>query len=467
MDQTYSLDSSGHLFKNNADKVSEIHPIQADVLGLGTIMSDPYQHFFKNPFNSISYLVNDHITETVVAHPSSFYPGSPFDVFESIRKYETEKKLLIPRFYLYPTSACNSHCIICQFAFRHKKPYFIPFNSIKTYVDYLDSQLPRPRALSTIISGDGEPTLYPHFEEMIQFLNEKDIRMFLSSNFLMSGTNRTRKIATIGDNVDMLTISIKGLSSGSYRKYQGKRDNDYGLEQVMFNLEDFLNRIIKQNRRSTILVGVASLILPENTGYYVPMVKRFIELGLDYVYLNEVEPSYKRWNIDFSSSQRQQTDEELMELEQLDSSGTMIRFPTDYMKGTTGESVYYDANQRICPDICGSALWNPLLMAIENQASLIACRSNDKFTNSSFFFNQKTDLEQVGEFMSPESINRVMSVTDSCNSCRLERQVRLYDELIAIERKYSYGGKFVLNFPASIVNQKIGVINFEKTFNRR
>ncbi|MDD5456959.1 MAG: radical SAM protein, partial [Candidatus Margulisbacteria bacterium] len=441
------LNKSGNLFIESGTALIKLNQKQVVASNLKTLQDNPEEHFFRMPFNSISYVVKGRIIETITAHPSSFYPGSPFDVFMAVKAYLQKGKHILPRFYLYPSSACNSKCIICPFTFRHKTPFFIPLESITGIIDFMDAQQPRPRTLSAIISGDGEPTLHKDMDKFLRYMYERNIRTFLSSNFIFPGTERQDKEDSIADTVSMLTISIKGLSPSSYLRYQGLDNPQSGLDRVMENLEKLIKKTEDNGRRKDMLVGVASLILPENTGSYTDMTKRFVDLGLDYVYLNVVEPSYKAWGIQFDKKTKAKTIEELEQLAQFSNSGTMIRYSTELFKGTTGESVYYDARTRNERDICGSALWNPLFMSMDKKPAVIACRASDKFQKTEFAFTRDIYRTGMAEIFSGSRINQVMSVTEHCEQCRLERQVRLFDDLIRIERANEFRGEFVLDFP--------------------
>lgn len=459
---TISLNKEGVLFVNNGVTIQKMDSSNVTRNGLGFLSRDPYQHFFRTPFNSISYVKDGNVLEEFSSHPSSFYPGSPFDVFSSVRSYLVDNKVVFPRFYLYPSSACNSKCIICPFRFRHENPFFIPLETVKGIIDFMHGQTPRPKSLSVIISGDGEPTLHPSIGSILGYMHQRDIKIFLTSNLVMPRIRTSDKLKAIADNVSMLTVSVKGLFADSYNKYHGT-DSFY---RVMDNIEK-LDIMLKDNgRRKDVLFGVASLILPENTGHYEEIVGRFVELGLDYVYLNVVEPSYHKWGISFSEQQKQQTLNELDSLDQFKGSGTMIRYSKELFNGTTGQSVYFDANGRHEPSVCGSALWNPLFMSEDRRTSMIACRSSDKFQNKDFIFGQTDDAKNMGDLTLPSNIARVMSNTSKCFNCRLERQVRLFDDLIRIEQTHGYGGEFVLNFKKDVAESKIGTTFFESTFNR-
>ncbi|MEI7941762.1 MAG: radical SAM protein [Candidatus Riflemargulisbacteria bacterium] len=457
-----SLNNKGNLYLNNGSRLRPVSLEEAKKLGIDSLTANHLQHFFKTPFTSISYISGGRELERFTTHPSSFYPGSPFDVFSAVKTYLETSAVIFPRFYLYPSSACNSKCIICPFRFRHQNPFYIPLETMQGIIDYMHGQTPRPKTLSAIISGDGEPSLHPDFKKFLLYMSEKDIRMFLSSSLILPGSTAKDKINVIADTVSMLTMSIKGLSPEAYHKYQGVDS----FSRVMNNMKTLVNRLNNQNRRQEALLGVATLILPENTGHYVEMVRRFVELGIDYVYLNVVEPSYKQWGITFSETLKQQTITELNALKEFNNSGTVIRFSTDIFQGTTENSVYFDANNRQNTDICGSALWNPLFMSDGKHTDMIACRSSDKFLNADFSFGKTNKGQDLSTLVSDENIKRVMANTSKCFNCRVERQVKLFDDLINIERTYDFSGEFVINFAPNVLATKGGALVFENTFRK-
>src|SRR3989338_4704392 len=113
---TVLLDELGQVYQNRDGKVVGLLVDEAiQTTGLARIVNDPTQHFFKTPYHSAVYVVDGTIVGSINIHPSSFYPGSPFDTFKATEKFYTEGKLMIPRFYLYPSGICNSSCGICQF----------------------------------------------------------------------------------------------------------------------------------------------------------------------------------------------------------------------------------------------------------------------------------------------------------------------------------------------------------------
>jgi MoaA/NifB/PqqE/SkfB family radical SAM enzyme len=425
------------------------------------LKNNTYSHFFKTPFNSISYIINDKIVKTIKTHPSSFYPGSPFDVFNSVRSYLKYERLYFPRFYLYPSSFCNARCPICQFNFRRKNGDIICFESIKKMIDEITYNNPT-KFLSAIISGDGEPTTHPDFDRIITYLNDKGIRIFLTSNLLLS-KNREKILQIIGKKCDMLTVSIKGLDTISYAKYQGI-DKDNLFKIVLENIEYLLNVISKNNRRNKILIGIASLILPENIKHYLKMIDYFISIGLDYLYLNPLEPSYSFWNIQFSDTEQKETIEVIEKIKEYQNCNTVIRYPKNPFALKNSDTVYYNAKNRKVQSICGSALWNPILIPSENGGTFLSCRSSEKFTNKDFWYTDNINKFNVLKELNQVKISNVMKTTQLCSECHLERQVKLFDEIIFTEKQYNFNGFFSLNFNIKSLTYKGGAIAFEDTF---
>lgn len=460
------LDKIGCLYTILGDQLVQYIPTDGndiDVL-LKSFQASPYQLFFKHPFTGIAYAVGDKIIENFKTHPSSFYPGSPFDVFEVVKTYLAKNQLIIPRFYLYPSSTCNARCPICQFNFRRKNPTYLRWDVIKKTFTYMACQQSKPKKLSVIISGDGEPTLHPDFIKILEYCAESQINIFLTSNWILPPKTRDRIIDKIAQHVSMLTISLKGLNSISYHHYQGIDSSQNIFNRVLKNLEILLERLEQLGRRNEVLIGIASLILPENTLSYRKMIEYFVANKLAYVYLNVVEPSYEQWGITFTEMEQQQTLETLKSLKDYRNCGTLIRFPENPFKTRYNYSVYYDADQRSVKHLCGSALWNPIVIPRNHDDGIfLSCRSSEHFDNENFWYSGSVANEDFQSMISRDRISKVMAATTSCHQCRLERQVRLFDNLLKTEIENNLKGTFLLTFNKEKLGKNNGAITFEET----
>lgn len=457
------LNDNGNLYGMDRGHVA-VDPLNSVTRELfREILRDPYQHFFKIPFSSINYNINGEVRARFSAHPSSFYPGSPFDTFKAVRVFLQEQRVILPRMYIYPTSVCNSHCLICQFNFRRTSPCHIPWELLHTAIERFKENAKDIRTPSLIILGDGEPTLYPNFQKLLSLAGEFGIRVFLTTNWILTNKRKIDCINAVAQYATMITISIKGINKAAYDKYQGLHSGST-FDKVIRNIENLIERLNRFGRRSDVLVGVASLILPENTPSYIEMIKYFSSLGVDYVYFNLVEPSYHQWGISFTEEEVRITRDIISELPNIETNDTVVRYPLDPFN-LIRETVYYDAQNRTKKDVCGSALWNPIIIPSEGDGILLSCRNSDNFNQPSFWYCDTLKDFSIEKRMGADAQERVMKATQGCRRCRLERQVKMFDQLIDIDSRYHCKGRFMLEFDITkLANRKSGrAIAFEDT----
>ena len=65
------------------------------------------------------------------------------------------------------TNACIHNCSNCtRFCGHHKKPFFMDVETFKQAVDSMEGYV------GTVSMMGGEPTIHPHFEEMVRYLGD-------------------------------------------------------------------------------------------------------------------------------------------------------------------------------------------------------------------------------------------------------------------------------------------------------
>jgi MoaA/NifB/PqqE/SkfB family radical SAM enzyme len=363
--------------------------------------------------------------------PGDFNPGSPFDAFYAARAYIRNGELYFPRLYLYPTSVCNSHCPLCQFHSRHRENASLSKNAALDVLETLRNHAGKIKTQTLIISGDGEPMMFPYLQELLEKSRESRFRVFLTTNLRKPYKKNQALYETIAKACAMITISIKGLSNEAYLCHQGiKAQGEF--EQVIGNLTALAELRRKYGRKEDCLLGVASLFLPENTSHYLTMIHRLHDLGVDYFYINQVEPSVEHWGISFTEEERQETLRQLSEYAVSPHKNMMVRCAGNPFKQAYGNTVYYDAAKlRIHPELCGSALFNPLVLSDERNAVWRSCRNSELFENPSFMY--QTDEKKI----TANSVAGVLSAASECHNCRLERQVKHFDKIMDLELKHT------------------------------
>ncbi len=442
------LNRHGEIFCSEGDI---LHRVEA-AGKLKQLCQNPYDSFFKQSFHKVACCVESgespKVVKTFYMTAGDFNPSSLFDACYAVRQYISHQKLYLPRLYLYPTSVCNSRCRLCQFHERHDTGEHLRQSEMKKALDTFYSYKGEIKSQSVIISGDGEPLVYPHIKALLEQAAVYGFRVFLTTNLIKPyiGNGAVYELMTTSK---MITVSIKGLSADAYAYNQGLSDRSI-FDRVLKNL-----RTLRDMAKDS-LIGVASLILPENTGHYRRAIDLFAGMGLDYFYLNQVEPSPQKWGIKFTEEQKVSTSAEFTAYANSPYKNMIVRFPLNPFETRYQDTAYYDAAKlRENKDICGSALFNPLVMGQDGKAKWIACRSSEMFENNAFHY--KTDINGIEDF----SAQSVMSATQKCHSCRLERQVKHFDKIISVEREYNGKLEYYLVFDTEKLADGASVINFD------
>lgn len=455
------LDRDGSLFRLGGGRLLPIpeEEICQDTNSAGLLRKlrlDPFSSFYMTPFYKVVYASGHVPLGDFRLTPGDFNPGSPFDAICAAHEYVAHQKLYFPRMYLYPTSACNSNCKLCQFHERHREPTSLQKDEMIKALQVLRRHKGGIRVQSLIVSGDGEPLVYEHLPELLRTASRMDLRIFLTTNLLKPYRSNKALYEAITQTCSMVTVSVKGLSPEAYAEQQGLKGNRW-FEQVMDNLAFLFELRGQLQKEESCLIGVASLILPENSRHYRSMIDKLHGMGADYFYLNQVEPSAEKWGIAFSEEEQRETMRQLAEYGRSPYCGFVVRCAANPFSQRHGGTVYYDAaGERAHPDICGSALFNPLVLSDGGKAKWLACRNGDLFSKEAFRF------ETADGEVSQASVDKVMGAASCCHTCRLERQVKHFDKMIGIERGGIQDLQYYLVFDADkILSGAYDFINFE------
>lgn len=102
--------------------------------------------------------------------------------------------------HISPTGVCNLNCSYCSISSRDPKKT-IPFETIKDYVIKLKS-----RGLKAVIlTGGGEPTLYPHFNEMVRWIHDDQ---GLDIALITNGTNTNKVNKDVWKKFSWVRVSL-------------------------------------------------------------------------------------------------------------------------------------------------------------------------------------------------------------------------------------------------------------------
>lgn len=122
---------------------------------------------------------------------------------DAMEKFQKEKLGTPIVLHIMPTSVCNLKCKFCSVKDRVTKEILDLDKVIKPTVD----ELTKRGLKAVIISGGGEPTLYPKFEELINYLKSKNLEIGLITN----GTLLTKYDNSLWEKFSWIRISINTL----------------------------------------------------------------------------------------------------------------------------------------------------------------------------------------------------------------------------------------------------------------
>ena len=124
------------------------------------------------------------------------------------------------------------------------------------------------------LEGGGEPTLHPHFREVVEAGERYHVDMGLISN-------GTVDISDCADKLKWVRISLDSSTREEYQREKGV-DN---FEHVLKNLEKMAGRRDPEK----VFIGIGYVLTTRNQGNLMGLMRRLDEMGIDYIYLRPVE----------------------------------------------------------------------------------------------------------------------------------------------------------------------------------
>lgn len=180
-------------------------------------------------------------------------------------KYLKKDNLLI----LHLTDKCNNRCGFCMIEGIHGK-FSFPYEAALELIEEL------PAGSKVDLFG-GEPTLYPHFFELLQYIQSKDLKCSIATNGrLFSRKDFTGKVAAItGGNVYVRT-SLYGLTAEIHDRVTGVKKS---YAELMLGLDHIVSaRMLCQ---VNIVITLNNLPdLPEMTELVIDKGVKRIKFGL-------------------------------------------------------------------------------------------------------------------------------------------------------------------------------------------
>lgn len=148
----------------------------------------------------------------------------------NISELEKGKEILqsYPRRLVFElTNACNLNCVMCGRNAADFKPTMFDMDVFRNFEPLMDT------VEEVTLMGWGEPTIHPHFNEMLEIINKHSARKYFCSN----GMNLKKiKDAIFDYNVDVFAVSIDGATDETNARIR----RGSNLHQITENLKDIV-----------------------------------------------------------------------------------------------------------------------------------------------------------------------------------------------------------------------------------
>jgi len=184
--------------------------------------------------------------------------------------------------YLDINTNCNINCLYCwihsPLIKNHPKSQGLDLKIIK---DIIDTSC-KWDVEEIVISGDGEPTLHPQIDGIINYIKDRGFPLILSTNATL-GTNLFKTICR----VDHLYVNLSAAKNETYRELQCQNQDDM-FDRVIGNL-NLLSKM--KSHRGKPAITVAYIINDKNYQEIVDMIHLGEKLGVDRITFRFMEPT--------------------------------------------------------------------------------------------------------------------------------------------------------------------------------
>ena len=190
----------------------------------------------------------------------------------NIKELEAGKTVLesYPRRLVFElTNACNLNCVMCGRNAADFKPTVFDMDVFRSFEPLMDI------VEEVTLMGWGEPTIHPHFNEMLEIINKHSARKYFCSN----GMNlKNIKDAIFNYNVEVFAVSLDGATDETNSRIRrGSK-----IEQITEDLKDIV-KIKKERGLKYPWINFVFCAMQSNIKELPDLVRLAAEIGIEEV----------------------------------------------------------------------------------------------------------------------------------------------------------------------------------------
>lgn len=227
------------------------------------------------------------------------------------------------------TNLCNLNCVMCGRNAADFKPTIFDMDWFRWFEPMFDT------VEEVTLMGWGEPTMHPHFKEMLEIIDRHSARKYFCSNGMNLGKI---KDALFDYHVDVFAVSLDGATHETNSRI--RRGSDIGL--IYNNLEEIVH--IKRERGLTYpWINFVFCAMKSNLQEIPAMVQLAADIGIDevkVVYLTAFDEEMSKevlWDCQDEVRRIFQEAEELA-----DKLGILLKFPHIQGEDEAGKKLHKD-----------------------------------------------------------------------------------------------------------------------------
>ncbi len=232
---------------------------------------------------------------SIDSHKLVYHPHRVAQWLEAREDWEKAKHVYPIYVEVSPFGACNHRCLFCAVD-------YIGYMSRSLDPEVLDQRIREMAELgvkSIMFAGEGEPTLWKHLPETLDYCTSVGIDTSLTTNMVPFNKNNVDSFIR---NCSWIKTSINGGTPVVYSQIHRTKESDF--TKVMDNFA--MSVKVREENGYACTIGAQMLLLPENSDTATELAKRLKDIGVDYLVIKPYSQHKKSEtrlyeNIDYKS----------------------------------------------------------------------------------------------------------------------------------------------------------------------
>lgn len=175
-------------------------------------------------------------------------------------------------------NVCNQACEFCYISWSHGKDILEKETALNLVRD-----AKKVGVKSVLIAGEGEPTLSPHWVDVLAEFGKQNIDVALNTNLVKI---KETEIPLICDTLSWLRISFQSSNPERYAEIHRCQQSHY--ERVVTNIKKIVE--YKKVNNSKLAIGMQQVLLPSNGQDIYDNARLAKDLGVDYYVIKPCHP---------------------------------------------------------------------------------------------------------------------------------------------------------------------------------